>query len=146
VKAICQILHLFLHLCAVKHCGVTGEAVPYDDDLAKSCFQVSNCFMQFPSHCLSLSLRRLVQVYHNEHMQPNVIITDVYTFLSIYNSHLLSNVIQKHIFYIQELHAVLPMHTSVTLCLVYEHNSDPSRGRSLKFGPLVQNGVMNSTS
>jgi len=101
-------LHLFLHLCAVKHCGVEGEA---DDELAKSCFQVSNCFMQFPPQCLSLILRRLIQVYHNEHVQPVLNITDVYTFLSIYNFHLLINVIWRHIFCSQELHAVLSMLT-----------------------------------
>jgi hypothetical protein len=70
-------------------------------------------------------------------------ITDVYAFLSIYNFHLLINVIRRHSFCSQELHAVLSMLTYSCYTLPYEHNSDPSRGRSLKFGPLVQDSLVN---
>ena len=77
---------------------------------------------------------------------PTLNTADVYTFLSIHNFHLLIIVIWRHIFCIQERHAVLSMRrTPVTLRHVNEHNSDPSSGRSLKFSPVVQDSLMNWT-
>lgn len=140
-------LHLFFCLCAVKHCGVEGEAAPFVDELTKSYYQVSYCFMLFPPHFLSLGLRRLVQLYHVNMCSPTLNITDVYTFLSIYNFHCWLMSFGSTFFAVRNCMLFYPCwHTPVTVCLVYEHNSDPSRGRSLKFGPLLQDGLMNWTN
>lgn len=74
--------------------------------------------------------------------------TEVCTFLSMNNFHLPVNINQRHVFCDQKLvslHCYLHWHTHIVLSCVYEHSSELSIKRSLKFDLTVQGSLSNWT-